>query len=92
MQPPSPHAVAVRAALLRDLALLVGLGLLLIATGIGLRDPWPADEPRFALIARDMVASGDWLFPRAGGDLYQDKPPLYFWLLACAYALIGSVR
>jgi 4-amino-4-deoxy-L-arabinose transferase-like glycosyltransferase len=76
----------------RDLALLLGLGLLLLATGIGLRDPWPADEPRFALIARDMVASGDWLFPRVGGDLYQDKPPLFFWLLASAYALTGSLR
>ncbi len=26
--------------------------ILLIGTGIGLRDPWPADEPRFALIAK----------------------------------------
>ena len=76
----------------RDLALLLGLGLLLLATGMGLRDPWPADEPRFALIARDMVASGDWLVPRVGGDLYQDKPPLFFWLMAAAYALTGSLR
>ena len=66
----------------RDLLWLGALALLLIATGFGLRDPWPADEPRFALVARDMVLSGDWLFPRVGGDLYPDKPPLYFWLLA----------
>ncbi len=76
----------------RDLALLLGLGLLLLATGIGLRDPWPADEPRFALIARDMVESGEWLFPRVGGDLYHDKPPMFFWLIAAAYALTGSLR
>lgn len=75
-----------------DLAWLVGFALLLIATGIGLRDPWPADEPRFALVARDMVASGDWLIPRVGGELYPDKPPLYFWLLAAGYALTGSLR
>lgn len=66
--------------------------LLLVATGLGLRDPWPADEPRFALIARDMVSSGDWLFPRIGGDLYHDKPPFYFWLLASGYWLTGSIR
>jgi len=73
--------------------LWIGAALLLvIATGLGLRDPWPADEPRFALIARDMVASGDWLFPRVGGDLYADKPLVYFWLLAIGYALTGSVR
>lgn len=63
-----------------------------IAAGIGLRDPWPADEPRFALVARDMVDSGRWFFPRVAGVLYPDKPPLYFWLLAAGYALTGSVR
>lgn len=76
----------------RDLFWLGALALLLVATGLGLRDPWPADEPRFALVARDMVQSGDWLFPRVGGDLYPDKPPLYFWLLAIAYSITGSLR
>lgn len=75
-----------------DLIWLFALSIILIATGIGLRDPWPADEPRFALVARDMIATGDWLIPRVGGDLYADKPPLYFWLLAAAYALTGSTR
>jgi 4-amino-4-deoxy-L-arabinose transferase-like glycosyltransferase len=32
------------------------------------------------------------LIPRIGGDLYADKPPLFFWLLATAMALTGSVR
>lgn len=71
---------------------LIGLGLLLIATGIGLRDPWPADEPRFALIVRDMVATGEWLLPRVGGDVYADKPPLYFWLMGVALLVTGSLR
>jgi 4-amino-4-deoxy-L-arabinose transferase-like glycosyltransferase len=76
----------------RDLLWLALALLVIIATGIGIRDPWPADEPRFAAIARDMVATGEWLFPRVGGDLYQDKPPLFFWMLAACYALIGSIR
>lgn len=71
---------------------LLGLGLLLIATGIGLRDPWPADEPRFALVVRDMVATGDWLLPRVGGDVYADKPPLFFWLMGLALLATGSLR
>jgi 4-amino-4-deoxy-L-arabinose transferase-like glycosyltransferase len=75
-----------------DILGLVVLALLLMATGIGLRDPWPADEPRFALVAQDMLRSGDWLFPRVGGDLYADKPPLYFWLMAASMALTGSMR
>ena len=32
----------------RQLALLVVAALLILAAGLGLRDPWPADEPRFA--------------------------------------------
>jgi 4-amino-4-deoxy-L-arabinose transferase-like glycosyltransferase len=75
-----------------DLLLLGSLALLLLASGLGLRDPWPADEPRFALIARDMAATGQWLFPQVGGDLYQDKPPLFFWSVAACYLLSGSLR
>ncbi len=75
-----------------DLFWLLGLGLLLIGAGLGMRDPWPADEPRFALIARDMVRTGEWLVPMVGGDLYQDKPPLYFWIIAFFLKLNVSPR
>ena len=76
-----------RTAVRVDLCWLIGLGCLLIGAGLGLRDPWPADEPRFALIARDMLATGDWLIPRVAGDLYTQKPPLYFWLMAASIRL-----
>lgn len=77
---------------IRDLLWLGIAFVLIIGTGLGIRDPWPADEPRFALVARDMVLTGEWLFPRVGGDLYQDKPPVFFWLLAVCYSLTGSVK
>jgi 4-amino-4-deoxy-L-arabinose transferase-like glycosyltransferase len=35
-----------------------------------------------------MWESGDWWFPHRGSELYADKPPLYFWLLGAAYALV----
>ncbi|MBM4213631.1 MAG: hypothetical protein FJ179_07935 [Gammaproteobacteria bacterium] len=79
-------------------ATLVDLGwislwfVLIIFVGFGLRDPWPADEPRFASVALDMLRSGNWLIPHAGGDLYQDKPPLHFWLMAIGYSLTDSLR
>lgn len=76
----------------QDLAWLALALVLIIGTGLGIRDPWPADEPRFAIVARDMVLTGEWLFPRVGGDLYQDKPPLFFWMLATIYSLTGSLK
>src|SRR5690606_41308783 len=75
----------------RALPWLLLAGAAVLAAGLGLRDPWPADEPRFALIAKDMVESGEWLIPRVGGVLYPDKPPLFFWLVAVCYALTGSI-
>ena len=76
----------------RLLTYLLLITAIILAAGLGLRDPWPADEPRFALIARDMVESGNWLIPQVGGVLYPDKPPLFFWLVAALYALTGSLR
>lgn len=46
----------------KDFWLLAITAVLVIGAGLGLRDPWPSDEPRFALVAKQMVMSGDWLF------------------------------
>lgn len=76
----------------RDLFWLLVYGTALIGLGIGLRDPWPADEPRFVLVAQQMLSSGDWWFPHRGRELYADKPPLFFWLLAASHWLTGGWR
>ncbi|MGY4517405.1 ArnT family glycosyltransferase [Lysobacter sp. HA18] len=68
------------------------IALLVLGAGLGLRDPWPADEPRFALVAKQMVDSHQWLFPMRGNELYADKPPLFMWLQALAITLIGNLR
>jgi 4-amino-4-deoxy-L-arabinose transferase-like glycosyltransferase len=75
----------------RQLLALLLAAAIVLGAGLGLRDPWPPDEPRFALIAKEMVASGEWLIPRIGGVLYPDKPPLFFWLVAAFHALTGSI-
>jgi 4-amino-4-deoxy-L-arabinose transferase-like glycosyltransferase len=76
----------------RHLAWFMLFALVVLAAGIGLRDPWPPDEPRFALIARQMVESGQWLFPRRGSELYADKPPVLMWLEAVAFTVTGQWR
>lgn len=68
------------------------VAMLVLGAGLGLRDPWPADEPRFALVARQMVESGQWLFPMRGDELYSDKPPLFMWLQAIALSITGHLR
>ena len=78
-----------RPATLAVLMLLLAGALL---AGIGMRDPQPADEPRFVLAARDMLASGQWLLPHRGNELYSDKPPVFMWMLAAAQALTGDWR
>ena len=65
---------------------------IVLLLGIGLRYPWPADEPRFAQVAREMVESGQWLFPTRGGEPYPDKPPVFMWLSALAFTLIGDLK
>ncbi len=70
--------------------LLVALAAAALAPSIVDRELLPPDEPRFALVAREMFASGDWVVPTRGGRLYLDKPPLLFWAAALAFRLAGG--
>ena len=64
----------------------------LIFVGLGFRDAWPPDEPRFALVAKEMVNSGQWLVPMRGGEIYPDKPPVFMWCIAFFYLITGSLK
>ncbi len=52
-----------------------------------LSDP---DEGRNAEIAREMVASSDWVTPRLDGVNYFEKPPLVYWGVAGSQLLFGQ--
>lgn len=47
------------------------------------------DEPRYAQVAREMYASGDWITPRLAGIHWFEKPALTYWLAALGYTLFG---
>jgi 4-amino-4-deoxy-L-arabinose transferase-like glycosyltransferase len=48
-----------------------------------------ADEPRYAQVAREMLARHDWITPTLGGKPWLEKPPLYYWQAMVAYSIFG---
>ena len=67
--------------------------LVLVACGwfltLDVRHLVSSDEGRYAEIAREMVASGDWVTIRYHGLKYFEKPPLHLWMTALAYHAFG---
>jgi 4-amino-4-deoxy-L-arabinose transferase-like glycosyltransferase len=48
-----------------------------------------ADEPRYAQVAREMLARHDWITPVLGGVPWLEKPPLYYWQAMIAFRIFG---
>jgi 4-amino-4-deoxy-L-arabinose transferase-like glycosyltransferase len=48
------------------------------------------EEPRRALPAVHMLASGDWLVPRVGSTPFLRKPPMLHWLIALSFLATGT--
>ena len=46
-------------------------------------------ESNYALTAREMVLSGDWMSPRIYGHYWYDKPIFFYWELALSFAAFG---
>src|SRR5258708_34124714 len=48
-----------------------------------------ADEPRYAQIAREMLARHDWIVPTLNGAPWLEKPALLYWKMMNSYAIFG---
>ena len=46
-------------------------------------------ESNYALTAKEMVLTADWISPRIYGNVWFDKPVFFFWLTAIAFQLFG---
>lgn len=68
------------------------IALVVLSAGLGLRDPWPPDEPALALMAKTMADTGEWLIPYLGGQPFAQHPPFAIWLQAAFYDATGSMR
>ncbi len=68
---------------------LLAAFVLITLYALGLRTLVPPDEGRYAEMAREMVASGDWITTRLNGLKYFEKPPLQTWMNALTFSLFG---
>ena len=46
-------------------------------------------ESNYALTAKEMVQSGNWMSPQIYGTYWYDKPIMVYWLLSISYSLLG---
>ncbi len=72
--------------------LLVCMGLLLFVYKVGDRDLWAPDEDEYAQIPREMMRSGDWLYPTCNNEPWTIKPALYNWLVGVIALPSGDVN
>ena len=57
--------------------------------GLGAAPLLGPDEPRYAQVAREMFARGDWVTPTLAGHTWFEKPALLYWLVIAGYQLFG---
>jgi hypothetical protein len=69
--------------------LLFGLSLLLFLFWAQAFPVTDSVESNYALTAKEMVTTADWLSPRIYGKPWYDKPVLIYWLLALAMKTLG---
>lgn len=68
------------------LFLISFLGYMFFNQAIPITDPV---ESNYALTAKEMVLSGDWVSPRIYGNVWFDKPIFFYWLTALSFQLFG---
>ncbi len=87
---PTPHLTE-RARRSTDTLALIALCGYLFLLGLQLIGLLGADEPRYAQVAREMLARHDWVTPYLYGVPWLEKPPLYYWCAMLAYKAAGGV-
>jgi 4-amino-4-deoxy-L-arabinose transferase-like glycosyltransferase len=50
---------------------------------------WDRDEAWYGRPAVEMLESGDYIVPRFNGQMWTDKPILYYWLVAASIRMFG---
>src|SRR3954462_2991653 len=72
-----------------QLALVAGVCYFFFFFGLGAFGLTGAAEPRYAQIAREMLARHDWVVPTLNGKPWLEKPVLLYWKMMNSYSIFG---
>ncbi len=72
--------------------MLIILSGLLFFQSLGSIALWDPDEPRQAVMAREMADRHDYIHPYLNGKPYLEKPPFYSWMIIVASKVTGSLN
>src|SRR2546421_72076 len=75
--------------LILQLAIILAVCAFLFFYGLGAFGLVGADEPRYAQIAREMLARHDWVVPTLNGKPWLEKPVLLYWKMMNSYSFFG---
>src|SRR5581483_9478294 len=84
-----PSAVPASAAWWAEVLTLLAFCAFFFFYGLGSFGLVGADEPRYAQVAREMLARHDWVVPTINGIPWLEKPALYYWGTMLSYSVFG---
>lgn len=70
-------------------AVVLGVCAFCFFFGLGAFGLVGADEPRYAQIAREMLARHHWIVPTLNGSPWLEKPVLLYWKIIGSYTILG---
>lgn len=73
---------------MRVALIVIGAAVMLLP-GLGESTLWSRDETTYADIARTMLGNGDWMTLHWNGRPWLNHPPLFYWLMALDFHLLG---
>jgi len=77
--------------MLKKIFAILALCYILFFLSLGATSLWDPDEPRQAIMAREMMERNDFVHPYLNGREYLEKPPLYPWMIIAASKIAGKL-
>ncbi len=77
--------------MLKKIFVILALCYVLFFLNLGATSLWDPDEPRQAIMAREMMERNDFVHPYLNGREYLEKPPFYPWMIIVASKITGRL-